>query len=101
MLIWTMYCGFTLSELLTLMKPDAEKHADLLIWFPALKTSGLYVSYIKYKSSSSCVCSLSAIFISAREPFPPDVQQCAWGIKLVQSADLVSIWLEMNTTNNS
>lgn len=66
-----MYKGFTLSELLTLMKPDAEKHADLLIWFQALKTSGLFVSCIKHKGSSACVCSLSAIFISACEPFPP------------------------------
>lgn len=40
------------------------------------------------------------VFISAHEPFPPDVQQCSWGIKLVQSADLVLIWVEMNTTNN-
>ncbi len=32
------YCGFTLSELLTLMKPDAEKHA---CWFGSLLSKHL------------------------------------------------------------
>lgn len=74
MLIWTVYCGFTLSELLTPMKPDAEKHADLLIWFAALKTSGLYVSYIKKTKAAALEFVLLVLFTSLLMNLcPPDV----------------------------